>query len=181
MPVHSHTNTKIPEGVRSLVEHSTIALTLVDAASPDHALVVANAPFLRMIGYQEDEVIGRNCRFLQPFGGAGPVRERIRSFLSDDDQETDKFVIPNVTRNGTPFLNLVYMTKLRSEGIAKLILGAKFPIARNDDGDAELYDKALNEDVRQLNLLTSERNCVVLGSYDALASSHALIAQMRME
>lgn len=37
---------------------------LVTTAGPDHTLVYANRGFLEMTGYAYDEVVGRNCRFL---------------------------------------------------------------------------------------------------------------------
>ena len=45
----------------------------------------------------------------------------------------------------------------------------------------EIYDQALSEDLRQLNVLTSETNWTVLGSYEALANSHAIIARERLD
>ncbi len=40
-------------------------IVLAAPRQPDCPLVYANAAFLRMTGYAEEEVLGRNCRFLQ--------------------------------------------------------------------------------------------------------------------
>ena len=51
------------------------AFVLSDPRRPDCPIVFASEPFLRMTGYGRDEVVGRNCRFLQrrplPCGGEG--------------------------------------------------------------------------------------------------------------
>ena len=171
----------LPDGFESFLERSNISLTLADFTWPDCPLIAANGAFFDLTGYGADEVIGHNCRFLQPEGGAGPVRDRMRQFLEEPKAMDGKFLISNVTKDGEPFLNLVYMAKLQRGGVTKLVLGSQFRVARRIDDGADLYDRALREDLRQLNLLTSESNWVVLGSLDALASSHSIIARIKYE
>ena len=171
----------VPEGLLALFERSTVSLTLGDFEQPDCPLVAANQRFFELCGYEPDEVIGKNCRFLQPAGGVGPVRDRMRQFIRDDALDDGKFVVPNETKDGEPFLNLIYMSKLKRGGKPRLILGSQFSINSERAGMAELYDHALSEDLRKLNLLTTESNWIVLGSFEALASSNAIIAQARFE
>ena len=40
-------------------------MVISDARLPDNLIVLANAAFLQMTGYEPEEIIGRNCRFLQ--------------------------------------------------------------------------------------------------------------------
>ncbi|MBY6129270.1 PAS domain-containing protein [Qipengyuania aquimaris] len=171
----------LPEGLVGLIGRSEVSLTIADYTRPDCPLVAANQKFFDLCGYDEAEVIGKNCRFLQPEGGAGPVRKRMREYL-DDPRATDaKFVVPNVTKQGEPFLNVIYMSKLTRNDRTELILGSQFRMGNAMKEMAELYDRALSEDLRQLNLLTNESNWVVLGSFEALASSHSIIAQSKFE
>lgn len=171
----------LPDGIRALFERSEVSLSIADYTAPDCPLVGVNQKFLEICGYEADEVLGRNCRFLQPPGGAGPVRDRMRRYLHSDDVGDAKFVVPNQTRDGETFLNLVYMSKLTRSGKVALVLGSQFRFASESREIAELYDQALKVDLRQLNLLTNESNWVVLGSFEALASSHSIIAQSRIE
>ncbi len=41
------------------------SMTLVNLELPDQALVYVNNEFLENTGYEKEEVIGKNCRFLQ--------------------------------------------------------------------------------------------------------------------
>lgn len=170
----------LPPGFVALFERSTVSMSVADFTRPDCPLVGANRHFFELCGYEPEEVIGRNCRFLQPEGGAGPVRDRIRDFLADPRATNDKFLVPNQTKQGAPFLNLIYLAKLTKLGKTRLVLGSQFQVGRAE-ANAELYDRALEEDLRQLNLLTSESNWSVLGTFEALASSHSIIAQARFE
>ena len=48
-------------------------ITIADPNLPDCPLMYVNEAFCRMTGYDQDEILGRNCRFLQgPETGPGP-------------------------------------------------------------------------------------------------------------
>lgn len=174
-------STATPDGLSQLFARSGVSLTLADYTREDCPLVAANQAFCNLSGYAAEEFIGRNWRFLQPEGGAGPVRKRIRDFIGDSTVADGRFVIPNEKKDGTPFLNLVYMSKLKFKGEVSLILGSQFEIKNVAMSSADLYDRALKADLRKLNQLTNENNWGVFGSFDALASSHSILAQLRLE
>ena len=170
----------VPEGLVTLFAKSAVSLSIADYTREDCPLVGVNQHFLDLCEYEADDVLGRNCRFLQPEGGAGPVRDRMRQFLQSGDKGSEKFVVPNVTKHGEPFLNLIYLAKLQREGETALVLGSQFSVARDRD-KAYIYDQALSEDLRHLSILTSENNWAVLGTFEALASSHSIIAQAQID
>lgn len=172
------------ESVRGLTEafsRSHISLTIADMNLPDAPLVGVNDKFCTMTGYSADQTLGRNCRFLQPPGGAGPVRARMREFLKSPDIDQEKFVVPNIRRDGLEFLNLVYMTKLRSDDGAHFVLGSQFDISSSSASAVDLYDTALRQDVKNISKLAGEYGLVIFGTLDSLASSHAIIAKARFD
>lgn len=76
---------------------------VVDANAPDLPTIYVNQAFTDLTGYEADEVLGRNCRFLQ-----GPesepeavetIREAIRSRRAADVR------VRNYRKDGTPFPN----------------------------------------------------------------------------
>jgi PAS domain S-box-containing protein len=78
-------------------------IVIADASSRDLPLVYANAAFLRLTGYALEEVLGRNCRFLQ---GAGTDRSQVqplrRRLVAGRDVQT---VLLNYRRDGSAFWN----------------------------------------------------------------------------
>lgn len=171
----------LPEGVETLFQRSTVSLTLADALCDDMPLFAVNDAFLSMTGYSPEMALGKNCRFLQPDNGPGPVRERMRDFIHNSNSPQAKFVVPNVRRDGTPFLNLLYMSRLFRGGECAMILGSQFEVSKHSETSFELYELALKQDLRQMKMALSESGWAAMGTYDALASSHSLIVQARLD
>ncbi|MXP48301.1 PAS domain-containing protein [Altererythrobacter luteolus] len=176
LPAHD-----LPSGILDLLESSKIALTIADAAVDDLPIIAANQPFYDLCGYEPDEVLGRNCRFLQPAGGGGPVRKRLRDLLTDPGKNDGRFALANERKDGTAFLNLVYITKLRENGAVRYFLGSQFDAGRFEPDADRYYREALSSDLRKLGQIGGEMGLVMLGNYDTLASSHALIAQAKLD
>jgi hypothetical protein len=86
-----------------------------------------------------------------------------------------------MTKDGRPFLNLVYMAKLARRGEPAFVLGSQFAADAPGRLDPAIYDRALSEDLRRLNLLARGADWSLLGSFEALASSHSIIARARMD
>jgi PAS domain-containing protein len=49
-------------------ERTRMPMVITDARQPDYPIVLANRALLQLTGYRADEVVGRNCRFLQGEG-----------------------------------------------------------------------------------------------------------------
>lgn len=47
------------------VERTRMPMVVSDPRQPDNPIVLANQAFLDLTGYTAEEVVGRNCRFLQ--------------------------------------------------------------------------------------------------------------------
>mmetsp|Transcript_39140 Transcript_39140/g.110852 ORF Transcript_39140/g.110852 Transcript_39140/m.110852 type:complete len:548 (-) Transcript_39140:360-2003(-) len=62
----------------SMLDTSPCAMVITDARKPDNPIVYANRVFELRTGYSQEEVLGRNCRFLQ----APPSQPRVPSFAS---------------------------------------------------------------------------------------------------
>ena len=76
---------------------------ITDPSLPDNPIVFASAGFLVLTGYSLDQVLGRNCRFLQ---GAGTDPEHVRQLRDAVTAgEAVAVEILNYRRDGTPFWN----------------------------------------------------------------------------
>jgi PAS domain S-box-containing protein len=84
---------------------------LTDPRLPDHPIVYVNEPFLEMTGYPADEVLGRNCRFLQG-PGTDPARvDELRSAVAEERPVTVELL--NYRKDGSAFWNQLHITPVR--------------------------------------------------------------------
>ena len=112
-------------------------VTISDPSLPDSPLIYANDGFERLTGYASEEVIGRNCRFLQ-----GPdtdpnsvqaIRDALREGVSCTVQ------ILNYRKDGTPFWNRLSITPvLDASGKATHHIGIQSDITAQKSAEAEL-------------------------------------------
>ena len=108
-----------------LFERSPVALTLADLRQPDVPLVLANAAFLELTGYGSDEVMGRNCRFLQADLPNETPRAEAREVIRACGQ--GQIVFRNRRKDGEAFDNLLFLQALIDRGGgSRYSLGSQF-------------------------------------------------------
>lgn len=112
------------EDIIQSVELSPIAMVLSNPTRPDNPLEVVNAAFCDLTGYREQEVIGRNCRFLAGEGTDQAATEHLRQAIQGRRSVlTD---ILNYRRDGTAFRNGVMITPIYgSDGELEWFLGSQ--------------------------------------------------------
>ena len=86
-------------------------ITISDPSLPDNPLIYVNEGFTRLTGYPVDEVIGRNCRFLQGHDTDPSTVGEIREAIRDDRACTVEIL--NYRKDGTPFWNRLSITPVR--------------------------------------------------------------------
>jgi len=89
------------------VEMTRMPMILADARQDDVPIAFANNAFLDLTGYEEAEVLGRNCRFLQGAQTDPETVTQLRNAVAK--QEAIAVEILNYRRDGTPFWNAVFM------------------------------------------------------------------------
>ena len=93
----------IPFVLSQILDTVVNGITLSDPDQPDNPIVYANAAFEMITGYEQDEIIGRNCRFLQGTDREQPEIERIREALRTHEPVT--VTLRNYRKDGTLFYN----------------------------------------------------------------------------
>lgn len=95
------------------VRWSLMPMVFTDPRQPDHPIIYANDAFCKMSGYDCDEIIGRNCRFLQ---GPETDAESVRMIGAAISQQRPIGIdILNYRKDGTPFWNALYISPVFNE------------------------------------------------------------------
>ena len=90
------------------------AVTLSDPRLPDQPLIYVNAAFTAITGYTAQEVVGRNCRFLQGPQTDRAVVAQIRAAIAAGESLSVELL--NYRKDGTPFWNEVALSPVRTAG-----------------------------------------------------------------
>lgn len=82
-----------------------------DPRLPDNPIIYASDSFLELTEYSREEILGRNCRFLQgPDTDQGTV-QRIREAIQEQREITVQLI--NYTKSGKKFWNLFHLQPMR--------------------------------------------------------------------
>lgn len=84
-----------------------MAVSLSDPRQPDMPLIFVNRAFRALTGYEEEDVLGRNCRFLQGPRTDPRAVARIREGLRSQDVVIVELI--NYRKDGTPFWNALHL------------------------------------------------------------------------
>ena len=110
---------------------SPIAMVVTNPREPDNPIELANEAFCELTGYNEPEIIGRNCRFLAGDKTEPWVSEQIRTAIQS--RRAVLVDILNYRRDGTPFRNGVMVTPLFVEdGELAYFLGSQVDLGLDD-------------------------------------------------
>lgn len=127
----------IPQVLTAILDHCVNGVTLSDPDQPDCPLVYANKAFERLTGYGQDEIVGRNCRFLQGPDKDQPEIDTIRAAMKAHEGCT--VTLRNYRKDGTLFHNHLEITPLRDhKGELLYYLGVQYDITYKVDAESEI-------------------------------------------
>ena len=174
------------------VERTRMPMVVSDPNRPDNPIVLANRAFLDLTGYAEDEVLGRNCRFLQGPNTDRATIDRLRAGIAADEDVTIELL--NYRKDGTSFWNELHISPIHnSDGRLLYHFASQLDItARRHAQSLERVEHRLLKEVdhRAKNALALVQGIVrlsraddpatyavaVQGRVDALARAHGLLA-----
>jgi PAS domain S-box-containing protein len=136
---------------------SAEGITIADARLPDRPLIYVNAGFERLTGYSREEVLGRNCRFLQGAGTEADTVTQIRSAIQQGGECTVEIL--NYRKDGSPFWNRLSITPVEDDsGEVTHFIGIQSDVTTRRRAEDELrkaktdLEMALDELQRDLDL-----------------------------
>ena len=124
---------------RRIFQSVTSGISVADAQAPDFPLVYVNPAFEVITGYSLEEVVGRNCRFLQAGESGQPALEEIRDALKQNRETA--VIIRNYRKDGTAFWNELALSPIRDgAGVVTHFVGIQ-----NDVSARIAFEDALRE------------------------------------
>ena len=114
------------------IRFSPIATVVSDPSKPDNPLIAVNAAFCALTGYTEDEVIGRNCRFLRGPDTENGQTEKLRSAVYGQHPALAELI--NYRKDGSPFRNAVMIAPLfDDDGKLELFVGSQIEVLPEEE------------------------------------------------
>jgi PAS domain S-box-containing protein len=118
------------------IQSSQHAFIITDPSLQDNPIVFASGDFLKMTGYTREQVLGRNCRFLQGTETSKDKVDTMRKAIASGEDVSVTFI--NYTADGTPFWNKVFVAALRdAQNNIVNFIGVTVKVACPEHGDPE--------------------------------------------
>ncbi|MFD2190648.1 PAS domain-containing protein [Pistricoccus aurantiacus] len=101
------------ELLERIVDASEDGIVVAEQEGDEHILIYVNQGFERLTGYSIDEILYRDCRFLQNGDRDQPGLDRLRAALKAG--QACREVLRNYRKDGTLFYNELSVTPMHNE------------------------------------------------------------------
>lgn len=137
---------ELPE-LEELLAAVSEGISVSDASQPELPLIYVNQGFLRMTGYSPEEVLGRNCRFLQGPESSPAAADQIRQAIAAGQPVVAELL--NYRKDGSSFWNQLSLTPVFDTGGAlRYYVGVQLDITerkRLEQMQRDFMDNAAHE------------------------------------
>ncbi len=131
------------------IEMTRMPMILTDPRQDDNPIVFANNAFLDLTGYDLEEVLGRNCRFLQGSNTDRAVVDQIRTAVAET--RAISVEVLNYRRDGSPFWNGVFIGPVYDEdGKLLFFFASQLDVSARKDAEANALQSQKMEAIGQL-------------------------------
>ena len=152
------------------VEAAGLAFTVSDARAPDAPLVYVNAAFESTTGYRAQDVLGRNCRFLQRADTDPEAVRRLREALAA--QQPVVVTLLNSRRDCTPFWNELSLSPVRDgQGTLTHVVGIQSDVTARVVAERQREEHLAAERSARAGAERSEQRLALLAEATSLLAS----------
>ncbi|MGC4023844.1 MAG: PAS domain-containing protein, partial [Mesorhizobium sp.] len=141
-------------------------MLITDPNLPDNPIVFVNEAFLRLTGYKHDEIMGKNCRFLQgaktSTEDVAKIREAIRT------REDISIDVLNYRKDGSSFWNALFMSPVIDEsGKLLYFFASQLDVTDRKQAEQEIakqktnFEIAVRERTRELERALESKNTLI--------------------
>ncbi len=134
---------------KQVVECASEGIVISDPNQRDNPIIYANPAFEKMTGYPNQEILGKNCRFLQGHATEHSTVVKIREAIREKKNFAGEIL--NYKKNGTPFWNFLTINPFVNEhGQLLHFFGVQRDISEKKLAELELkYTKEAAEAANQ--------------------------------
>lgn len=120
--------------VLDMLDPLTNNFVICDPSLADLPIVYASEAFCKFTQYKYEEIVGRNCRFLQGTDTDKIDIAKIRNAISANADENVNLL--NYKKDGTPFINEFFICPLKAEkkGKPSYYLGVQHEVSQPGNG-----------------------------------------------
>ena len=108
--VAAHASLDRKELAATAFQRTRMPMVVTDATQRDYPIVMANQAFLNLTGYASEEVLGRNCRFLQGPGTSAAAVAEVRAALEESREVSVELL--NYRKDGSTFWNQLHFSPI---------------------------------------------------------------------
>nr|WP_237772092.1 histidine kinase famiy protein [Stenotrophomonas maltophilia] len=133
----------------SAVETTRMPMIITDPHQPDNPIIFANRAFVEMTGYEREELVGRNCRFLQgPDTDPDAIAEIREAIAGTREAATE---VLNYRKDGSTFWNALFVSPVfDDDGTLVYFFGSQLDVSRRRDAEDSLRQAQKMEALGQL-------------------------------
>ena len=154
-PIGARTTVPVGSGVGgrdiffAAVQMSRMPMCLTDPHQPDEPIIFCNRAFEQLTGYPHDEILGRNCRFLQGEGTSADALAEIRRALAAGEDVHQELL--NYRKDGTSFWNALFISPVNdTDGSLVYHFASQLDVSRRRDAELVLQQSQRMETLGEL-------------------------------
>ncbi|MGF6667145.1 histidine kinase famiy protein [Pseudomonas monsensis] len=131
------------------VETTRMPMIVTDPKRPDNPIIFANNAFIDMTGYDREEIVGHNCRFLQGPETDPLVVTKVREAIESETEVAVELV--NYKKDGSSFWNALFISPVYNEaGELIYFFASQLDVSRRRDAEDGLRQAQKMEALGQL-------------------------------
>jgi len=144
------------EMLRDAVQVAESTVIVTDPNRPDNPIIYVNRGFEVLTGYSREEVLGRNCRFLQGGDHDQPGVRRVRTAI--ERREAVSVELRNYRKDGSMFWNELHLSPVFRGGALRYFFGVQNDVTHHKEADTarELLHQAV-ENAGEALVITDAR------------------------
>ena len=132
------------------LESASNGILITDATKPDNPIIYFNTAFQKLTGYSKEEILNKNCRFLQGKDKDQKALVKLREAIKSGD--SCLVTLRNYKKDGTLFWNDLYITPItNNRGVVTNFIGIQNDVTKRIRAEEEknhlatIFNESLNE------------------------------------